>query len=120
MLLVCFGVAGVSSAPTNRAALHTPEARRPEIPSTMLEVRSLGVCGAPNFTCVHTTSVNVPKPKAGSVLIQVRHTVRFGVPLMQPALERNADFFRRLFFGWQVNGSSVNPSDVDTVEMGGW
>ena len=42
------------------AALHLATLNddgRVALPSKMMEVRALGACGAPNFTCVHTESV---------------------------------------------------------------
>jgi hypothetical protein len=43
------------------------------VPSTMIEIRAGGACGAPNFTCVHADNVAVPTPKAGQLLIKVVH-----------------------------------------------
>lgn len=42
------------------------------VPSTMIEIRAVGACGAPNFTCVHADNVAMPTPKAGQLLIKVK------------------------------------------------
>jgi hypothetical protein len=45
------------------------------VPSIMIEIRAVGACGAPNFTCVHADNVAVPTPKAGQLLIKVHASV---------------------------------------------